>query len=387
MDGFSFFLPAIEPMPWIHGWRWWVVGVLLATGAWLGILRLHWFLLVRWNRPGGVTSDNKGGRTRTCPRCHFDMRGTDSLQCGECGWVAPNEAALSIRTPLRAAELAWLVTCVGFLGWVSFVYSRDRNWSPPLPYWRLVASTPLPHGVILSCYRERDPRYQQQLWRLVPPVGEPVSIEGWQFELGFRIPETAELHGTGETDINGNGTPDIVVNMFTDGCGCCSHVWVFEVLPDGSLHEVLAHRSPHDGWFQDVNGDGVLEFLCSDDAFKFQRAPTIISMFKDGRYLPAPELMVKPRLTDAALRELCVRHACTDWEGKPGDAFNNLLSTMLELMYSARSDQAWQLYETACRLDEPVRTEWTNQFLRTLSTSRYRELPELTAVRAMPPLP
>ncbi|MDA0803699.1 MAG: hypothetical protein O2819_08115 [Planctomycetota bacterium] len=379
MDSPSLFLPADEPMPWIYGWHWIVVGLLLTTGAWLGISRLRWFLLVRWNRQGRAAGDRKSRTTRACPRCHFDMRGTPSLRCSECGFVAASELALTVHIGLRRTEWTWLVACVGFFGWVSFIYSRDRGWSPPLPQWRLVETVALPNGSVVERYEERDLHaYNGQRCIVRPALGEPITLEGWRISLGSEDWHTKVVSGAGDTDITGDGVADIIIEDYSGGAHCCYTVWIFEAMPDGSMRQSLDMVTFMAHGFEDVNADGILELITADYAYAYAFTgyasldyPTLIYAYRGGEYVLAPDLMQRTPLSRAALDTLCAEHASADWIGEPRQAFDALLSKMMELLYSDRSDQAWRLYDEACRVEEPVRTEWTNKFLEILRQSRY----------------
>lgn len=381
MDDFSLLLPADKPMPWIYGWHWIVIGLLLTTGVWLGISRLRWFLLLRSNQQDRAVGGRKNCTTRACPRCHFDMRGTLSLRCSECGFVAANELALSVQFGLRRTKWIWLAVFVSFFGWVSFIYSRDRGWSPPLPHWRLAETVAFPNGSVVERYEERDPHaYNGQRCIVRPALGEPITLERWQISLRNTDWETT-VAGADDSDITGDGTADIIIEEYSGGAHCCYTVRVFEAMPDGSMRQSMEMETLHGHRFEDVNADGILELVTADFAYAYAFTsfasldyPELIYAYRGGEYVLAPDLMQRTPLSRAALDTLCAEHASADWIEQPRQAFDALLSKMMELLYSGRSDQAWGLYDEACRLGEPVRTEWTNQFLQILRHSRYMGL-------------
>lgn len=113
--------------PWT-AWLWWIGGAALGL---LGLWLLYWSLL----------HDRSKGHRR-CPKCWYNMSGTDSLTCSECGRTAKREERL--YKTRRRWRWAITATLIGFLaggstltpkiqrdGWVSTVPTRGLIWLLP----------------------------------------------------------------------------------------------------------------------------------------------------------------------------------------------------------------------------------------------------------------
>ncbi|MDY7041722.1 MAG: hypothetical protein SVX38_12745, partial [Chloroflexota bacterium] len=109
--------------------------------------------------------------------------------------------------------------------------------------WRNPASDPLTFDSILT----------------ISSAGQPQA----------RIEFFAGLGKETGTDITGEGHPDVVVSVFSGGAHCCFSTVVYDLGP--ALMKVMeTPLSNCDGYFQDLNGDGALEFITCDDSFVYE---------------------------------------------------------------------------------------------------------------------
>jgi hypothetical protein len=93
-------------------------------------------------------------------------------------------------------------------------------------------------------------------------------------------------------DLDSNGNPEVIVQTFTGGAHCCLAYTTYSW--DGSGFEAIPF-APLDGGggaFQDLNGDGQIEFVTFDNAFFYAFSsyagsfpPNVILSFQDGQYV------------------------------------------------------------------------------------------------------
>lgn len=81
--------------------------------------------------------------SRRCPRCWYDMSGTESLTCSECGRVARRERQL--RRPRRRRSYLALVMVMLVGAWLLWKtpWIRTNGWVAALPTTALVLASPM----------------------------------------------------------------------------------------------------------------------------------------------------------------------------------------------------------------------------------------------------
>ncbi len=153
---------------------------------------------------------------------------------------------------------------------------------------------------------------------------------------------------TGE-DIIGEGHPAVVVQTYTGGAHCCTITYAYDLGP--TLKLVLeTPESNCGGEFQDLNGDGVYEFVTCDDSFAYEFCAyagsplvKVIMEYDPGQgYVPASPSWPEQYAEDT------VRDTQTAEQGKPGDMGEmddttkcSVLPLVLDYLYSGDADSAW----------------------------------------------
>ena len=94
----------------------------------------------------------------------------------------------------------------------------------------------------------------------------------------IKIEQAAEVAPLTSTDINGDGYPEIIAETYSGGAHCCFSTQVY------SLREtpILILKTPESnagGQFQDIDEDGIYEFITADDIFAYQYCPFASSPF------------------------------------------------------------------------------------------------------------
>ncbi|MBI4841251.1 MAG: hypothetical protein HY803_09310 [candidate division NC10 bacterium] len=177
-------------------------------------------------------------------------------------------------------------------------------------------------------------------------------------------------------DITGRGVPNMVISEWTGGAHCCYFVYAFEI---GKRFRRLATLDAGDGPldFEDLDRDGILEFLMRDWTFAYWKtcfacspAPRVILRFRSAAYRMAPNLMRRPPPTPA---ELATR-AKELWEsGKWKEELPSpdVWSVMLDLIYTGNARQAWEFIEMAWRPGVPGKEDFLKDFQVQLAKSRF----------------
>jgi len=164
------------------------------------------------------------------------------------------------------------------------------------------------------------------------------------------------------SDINGDGTPDLIISDWSGGAHCCYRTTVYSI--DVELREILSldlgNCGP--GEFEDLDGDGALEFITCDDRWAYAYCtfadspmPRVVYAFDRSvsRYTPAT-----PRFASLFRDELSTAlEEAQSWMHASGGRNTGLdkcrlLRPALGLMYSGRFDDGLVLIRGLYRGDD-----------------------------------
>jgi hypothetical protein len=198
--------------------------------------------------------------------------------------------------------------------------------------------------------------YAIRMWR--NPDSDPFMFDSILTISGAGQPQVRveSFSGLGDetgTDITGEGHPDVIVNVFTGGAHCCFSTIVYDLGP--TLTKVLeTPLSNCGGHFQDLDGDGVLEFITCDDLFAYEYCSfagspivQVVLQHEPGRgYIPAsprfPQLYVEDIARDLRRAEEAVPGAMGEWYN---DTKCSVLPLILDYLYSGQADEAWAAFD------------------------------------------
>lgn len=191
------------------------------------------------------------------------------------------------------------------------------------------------------------------------------------------------------TDITGNGIPNLIVSEYTGGAHCCGIDYVFELGETFRLVDIIP-TTHSGGKFQDLDGDGIAEFLFNDWHFAYwstpfagSPSPGVVMSYQDNAWRPAPELMCQPA---PDLGELEAEAAKIRDEGWEADGLPHLLETTLNLIYSGHAGLALDFFDAAWPPEIAGEDEFLTSFAHELATNRYwPELQTLNAGQWSPP--
>ena len=176
----------------------------------------------------------------------------------------------------------------------------------PIPTFTLSAPTvpPPPPAVNAPAagYLLEDERlingYAIRFWRNTnDPLGfESVLLIESAWRAPIRVDMASAIHDLTGSDLNADGYPDVVVETFTGGAHCCFGTQAFSMRPNEAVIILQKPESNAGGYFEDLNADGVSEFITYEDSFAYQYCPyaagvsvKVIMAYDPGQdlYIPA----------------------------------------------------------------------------------------------------
>jgi hypothetical protein len=186
------------------------------------------------------------------------------------------------------------------------------------------------------------------------------------------------------TDLNGNGKPDLIVQSSTGGAHCCYTVRVLEL---GKKLQVVDKIDAQDGDLSHFEYDKVSHsylFHAADWTFSYWHtsfaqspAPKIVLQLSrqgnDGDTRLSLDSMSQPlpRRSELDAESQKVRSSFENPESDAIPASPELWTTMLNLIYTGHSEEAWQFMKDAWPPVNPHKEAFLGAFCEKLSTSPY----------------
>jgi hypothetical protein len=198
-------------------------------------------------------------------------------------------------------------------------------------------------------------RYSVRVWQNIAADGLPyhgivtITTKG---QVLVRHEWTLGLEELSGTDITGEGNPDIIIQTYSGGAHCCFDTFLYDLGTD--LTEIPVHASPGGnqcGRFEDLDGDGIYEFLSFDDSFAYRYCAyagtpvvRVVLKYEPGEgYVPASHEFAHLYTEDISVH--------TQWaqrvrQGPPYSGWDNtskcsVLPLVLDHLYSGCPDMAW----------------------------------------------
>lgn len=237
----------------------------------------------------------------------------------------------------------------------------------------------------ISVIRDSWASWQYQDTLVIAKDGKSLyTQQSFDFHLGGFDPadeKQKELLAVGK-DITGNGIPDLVISEYTGGAHCCFLAHVFEL---GQHFRKLGTLDARDGdlsHFEDLDGDGNLEFVTNDFTFAYWHAsfadspaPRVVLKYRDGGYHVAPDLMRRPPPPKGEL-ERRSRDVLGAGQWNARRIPSSLWATMLDLLYTGHPDLAWTFLNASWPRTPKERDDFRRELLDQLDKSPYaREIP------------
>lgn len=309
---------------------WFAAGTLGACGLGLAIWALFWD---QWR--------TRRARPRRCPKCWHNMTGVPSLRCPECGREAPSERRVSRPRRRIVPALVGLCLCATLPLLVLADYGYRRGWHYAfLPKYRITAED-RSHGFVIQWLETRDARVTdwERLIRIRKDGGVVFELHALYVSAEWWPRSTPSPSAKPTEDI----VPTLVLTSDSGGTGCYADQYVFGV-EYGALKPLAV--LPFCGHFQDLDGDGVPEFIARDRTFAYWETsggsspyPEVIMQFDGYQYQPVLDLMSTPLPSEAELmqRIASFRNQDASWWTN----FAAVLEVTLDLIYTGHEDRAW----------------------------------------------
>jgi hypothetical protein len=191
------------------------------------------------------------------------------------------------------------------------------------------------------------------------------------------------------SDVTGDGKPDLVVSAFSGGTDCCLTYYIFELGPtEFRIIDVInaLHDDPATQHFVRLEPGG-LQIVVHDWTFanwhaSFGRAPAplVILHYRNGHFVPAPELMRESPPAPAQLQAKANRirldvltanfhDSTTVWPD--AKIPTELWGTMLDYIYAGHADLAWKFADLAWPAGMWGKRRFIAEFKRQLAQSPY----------------
>ncbi len=157
------------------------------------------------------------------------------------------------------------------------------------------------------------------------------------------------------TDITGDGIPNLMIHERADQARGGHRFHLFEIGRPFRYIQTLGYGGDDSGDFQDITGDGALEFLTWDDSFAgfpgYSRAetllPLVILKYRDGLYRPDIELMRKPPPSEKDLQQMIADVLSQEWRHQEYGIPFDYPAKGLNLIYSGNLDAALAFFRHA----------------------------------------
>ena len=204
-------------------------------------------------------------------------------------------------------------------------------------------------GYLLEEERQID-GYAIRVWRnpnseigfdnilLIERAGQP----------SIRVNMASAIHDVTGSDVNGDDYPEVVVETFSGGAHCCFGTQVYS-LREAAVLILQKPESNAGGYFEDLNGDYILEFVTYEDAFAYQYCPYAAGVgvksmltydFEKDTYIPASPRFPEQYTEDIATHEQRATAAPGEMGEWDGTNICAILPLALDYLYTGQPAKA-----------------------------------------------
>jgi len=256
----------------------------------------------------------------------------------------PDLAWQTLNTYYTAPDIAEFRAQIEAIVYSSTLY---RAFTPPtsdvLPPPFFIDRQLLIHDYIVRIWKSAAyPSFESSTIGQLIRVSDESVIAEINYVVDFRM--------NSATDVNNNGIPDIIIDTFTGGAHCCSSTVVYD-LGEIPTQILQTRESNYGGQFEDIDGDGIQEFLTADDVFAYvycpyvsSPAPQVILSYDGavGFYVPVNKFYPE-RYAEAIAQSTTYAQTAPDGEMGEFDGTNKcaVLPVVLNYLYSGQYDMAW----------------------------------------------
>ncbi len=191
----------------------------------------------------------------------------------------------------------------------------------------------------IRVWRNPDDQLGFESILLIEAAGQPT----------IRVDMFSALHELTGSDLNGDSYPDVVVETYSGGAHCCFGTQVYSLRPDAAVLILKKPESNAGGYFEDLDADGISEFITYDDSFAYQYCPyaagvsvKVIMAYDPGQglYVPASPRFADDYSEDIATHEKRATAAPGELGEWDGTNICAILPLALDYLYMGQPDQA-----------------------------------------------
>lgn len=117
-----------------------------------------------------------------------------------------------------------------------------------------------------------------------PPNYDPSAPAGISDHLRYTLYYDYQQHLQGSAygtrfsgialdDLDSDGTPEVIVRSYSNGGHCCTTITIYTWQGERFTTFETERLNSRGGRFEDLNGDGLIEFISADDSFLYRFAP------------------------------------------------------------------------------------------------------------------
>jgi len=152
----------------------------------------------------------------------------------------------------------------------------------------------------LSYVEHKSPNKMSRIW---------TNLSLWITRQGQRIEAPSPEGFKGDTeisafekpqldviDLEGDRDPEVIITLFTGGAHCCDYSLIYHFNPQTNQYQVLKQEWGNHGFnhgdLKDLDGDGHLELVTSDDRFSYAFSsyvnsylPILILRYQQGKFI------------------------------------------------------------------------------------------------------
>lgn len=193
-------------------------------------------------------------------------------------------------------------------------------------------------------------------------------------------------------DITGDGIPDLVIDEYSGGAHCCYLTTLLEL--GETAHSISLGGGDWVAKFEDLDHKPGKEAIVSDGAFKYRWSDyasspgaQVILRHDNGSYIMAPDIMKQPPYTEKQINKIIsviknsnysnFRYATNLNTADSTSAkalsnyFTNMLSKVLELIYSGNYFQALQIVDATWPGNKNEKEAFLKDLKETIQKQQY----------------
>ncbi len=185
-------------------------------------------------------------------------------------------------------------------------------------------------------------------------------------------------HGQPFREVTGSNSKNLVISYWTGGAHCCFALRIFDI-EDGLDEIAFLETGNYMPTFVDLDGDGIFEIHVMDDFLAYQfssfaasATADVILKYIGGKYVVAPEFMVKPPTDLNSLQnEIADWRALIQESGDIDQLPYPFMTAVTDLIFSGHRETAERLIDITWPASGPSKNEFLQEYEEALTESKF----------------